>query len=240
MTNFTIAIAGISVGITAVHESTRDYCQDYLTQNAPDFSVEITQADIDRERRLSADEDILEGHAVRNHTDAVLETTAVYRKIVNRLIDYDILLFHGSTVAVDGVAYLFTAKSGTGKSTHTKRWRRLFGDRAVMINDDKPLLKISKDGVLVCGTPWDGKHKLNTNCMVPLKAICVLERGEENHIRQISPSAALPMLMQQSHRPANVLKYMDLLDGLTKHVKFYNLHCNMEDEAAKIAYEGMQ
>ena len=240
MTNFTIAIAGISVGITAVHESTRDYCQDYLTQNAPDFSVEITQADIDRERQLSADEDILEGHAVRNHTDAILETTAVYRKIVNRLIDYDILLFHGSTVAVDGVAYLFTAKSGTGKSTHTKRWRRLFGDRAVMINDDKPLLKISKDGVLVCGTPWDGKHKLNTNCMVPLKAICVLERGEENHIRQISPSAALPMLMQQSHRPANVLKYMDLLDGLTKHVKFYNLHCNMEDEAAKIAYEGMQ
>ena len=240
MTNFTIAIAGVSVGITAVHESTRDYCQDYLTQNAPDFSVEITQADIDRERQLSADEDILEGHAVRNHTDAVLETTAVYRKIVNRLIDYDILLFHGSTVAVDGVAYLFTAKSGTGKSTHTKRWRRLFGDRAVMINDDKPLLKISKDGVLVCGTPWDGKHKLNTNCMVPLKAICVLERGEENHIRQISPSAALPLLMQQSHRPANVLKYMDLLDGLTKHVKFYNLHCNMEDEAAKIAYEGMQ
>ena len=240
MTNFTIAIAGVSVGITAVHESTRDYCQDYLTQNAPDFSVEITQADIDRERQLSADEDILEGHAVRNHTDAILETTAVYRKIVNRLIDYDILLFHGSTVAVDGVAYLFTAKSGTGKSTHTKRWRRLFGDRAVMINDDKPLLKISKDGVLVCGTPWDGKHKLNTNCMVPLKAICVLERGEENHIRQISPSAALPMLMQQSHRPGNVLKYMDLLDGLTKHVKFYNLHCNMEDEAAKIAYEGMQ
>ena len=240
MTNFTIAIAGVSVGITALHESTRDYCQDYLTQNAPDFSVEVTQGDIDRERQLSADEDILEGHAVRNHSDAVLETTAVYRKIVNRLIDYDILLFHGSTVAVDGVAYLFTAKSGTGKSTHTKRWRKLFGDRAVMINDDKPLLKISKDGVLVCGTPWDGKHKLNTNCMVPLKAICVLERGEENHIRQISPSAALPMLMQQSHRPANVLKYMDLLDGLTKHVKFYNLHCNMEDEAAKIAYEGMQ
>ena len=240
MTNFTIAIAGVSVGITALHESTRDYCQDYLTQNAPDFSVEVTQGDIDRERQLSADEDILEGHAVRNHTDAILETTAVYRKIVNRLIDYDILLFHGSTVAVDGVAYLFTAKSGTGKSTHTKRWRKLFGDRAVMINDDKPLLKISKDGVLVCGTPWDGKHKLNTNCMVPLKAICVLERGEENHIRQISPSAALPMLMQQSHRPGNVLKYMDLLDGLTKHVKFYNLHCNMEDEAAKIAFEGMQ
>ena len=240
MTNFTIAIAGVSVGITAVHESTRDYCQDYLTQNAPDFSVETTQADIDRERQLSADEDILEGHAVRNHTDAILETTAVYRKIVNRLIDYDILLFHGSTVAVDGVAYLFTAKSGTGKSTHTKLWRKLFGDRAVMINDDKPLLKIGQDGVLVCGTPWDGKHKLNTNCMVPLKAICVLERGEENHIRQISPSAALPMLMQQSHRPGNVLKYMDLLDGLTKHVKFYNLHCNMEDEAAKIAYEGMQ
>ena len=80
---------------------------------------------------------------------------------------------------MDGQAVLFTAKSGTGKSTHTKLWRDLFGERAVMVNDDKPLLRILKDGVLVCGTPWDGKHRLSTNCALPLKAICILERGKK-------------------------------------------------------------
>lgn len=240
MTEFTIAIAGVCVQVRAIYKHTMAFCWEYLTEDAPDFTVEMEQEDISRERELSAREDAMEGIPVRQFTDHQLETTALYRKIVNRLIDHDILLFHGSVVAVDGAGYLFTAKSGTGKSTHTKLWRELFGDRAVMINDDKPLLKLSQDGVLVCGTPWDGKHKLNTNCMVPLKAICVLERAQENHIAQISASEALPMLMQQSHRPGNLLKYMELLDQLTKHIRFYRLQCNMDISAAKLAYEGMQ
>lgn len=70
-----------------------------------------------------------------------LETLAVYRKIVTRLVFSDILLIHGSAIAVDGKAYLFTAPSGTGKSTHTRMWREYFKDRAVMVNDDKPLNK---------------------------------------------------------------------------------------------------
>lgn len=240
MTEFTIAIAGVNIQIRTIYPTTKDFCKDYLSEGAADFAVEMMQEDISREKELAAREDALEGLPERNFHDAVLESTAVYRKIVNRLIDYDILLFHGSVVAVDGVAYLFTAKSGTGKSTHTRLWRKIFGDRAVMINDDKPLLKFTDSGVLVCGTPWDGKHHLNTNTMVPLKAICVLERSGENRIEKISASEALPMLMQQSHRPGNILKYMELLDQLTKHVQFHKLQCNMDISAAKLAYEGMQ
>lgn len=52
-----------------------------------------------------------------------------YRKIAEKLVQYDVMLFHGSAVAVDGIGYLFTAKSGTGKSTHTRLWREYFGDR---------------------------------------------------------------------------------------------------------------
>ncbi len=240
MTEFTIAIAGVRIQIRTLNRHTMGVCREYLTEGTPDFTVEMTPEDIFRERELSAKEDALEGIPVRDIHEAVLESTAVYRKIANRLIDYDILLFHGSVVAVDGVAYLFTAKSGTGKSTHTKLWRELFGERAIMVNDDKPLLKFTDSGVLVCGTPWDGKHHLNTNTMVPLKAICVLERAQENHIAKISPNEALPMLMQQSHRPGNILKYMELLDQLTKHVQFHKLQCNMDISAANLAYEGMQ
>ena len=240
MTEFVIGIAGCKVGIRSIFEETKQYCGEYLTEGTPDFTVELCQADIDREREHSDRERKLEGLMPANHSDKMLETTAVYRKIVEKLLGYDVLLFHGSVVAVDGVAYMFTAVSGTGKSTHTKLWRKLFGERAVMINDDKPLFKITPTGILVCGTPWDGKHRLNTNCMVPLKAVCVLKRGEENRICPLSAREALPVLLQQSHRPVDMLKYMELMDAVTKHVKFYELHCNMEPEAAQVAFEGMQ
>ena len=240
MTAFTIEVAGVKIHIESIYEQTRDYCEDYLCQGPADISVKITQADIDMERRYDARERNLEGKPSVHFSDAYMETLAVYRKIVNQLITHDILLFHGSVVSMDGVAYLFTAKSGTGKSTHTRLWRQEFGEKAVMVNDDKPLLKISRDAVLVCGTPWDGKHRLNTNCMVALKAICILERGERNEIFPVSAKEALPMLLQQSHRPGDIGKYMELLDTMTGAVNFYRLHCNMDPEAAHVAYNAMK
>ena len=153
------------------------------------------------------------------------------------------LRFHGSVVAVDGEGYLFTAKSGTGKSTHTRLWREVLGDRAVMVNDDKPFLCFSESGVLVCGSPWNGKHRLGANLTVPLKAVCILERGEENRIRSIAPKEALTMLVQQSNRPraAQLMpKYLELLDRLAQGTDFYRLQCNMDPEAARIAYDTMK
>jgi hypothetical protein len=172
-----------------------------------------------------------------------LETLAVYRKICTELLKRDTLLFHGSVIAVDGEGYLFTAKSGTGKSTHTSLWRQEFGERAEMINDDKPLLKIAGDTVLVCGTPWNGKHRLGCNKIVPLKAICILERDTDNHIHRISAQEALPMLFQQSFRtgePVGMVRLLDLLETIMSRTKIYRLGCNMNPEAARVAFEGMQ
>ena len=242
MTQFTIMIAEKRVCVKALYESTRNFCKDYLDDGDPDFSVYITPEDIRWEREKSAREDALEGIAVRNFSDEYLETLAVYRKIADKMLEYDTMLFHGSAIAVDGVGYLFTAKSGTGKSTHTRLWREYFGDRAVMINDDKPLLRITDNGVWVCGTPWDGKHRLSMNTTVPLAGICILERGLENCICSIAARDALYMLMQQSHRPKNpaaVMRLMDVLDKLMTKIRFFRLECNQNPDAAIVAYTGM-
>ena len=130
--------------------------------------------------------------------------------------------------------------SGTGKSPHTRYWCEVLGERAIMVNDDKPLLKISEKDALACGTPWDGKHRLSSNVCLPLKAICILERGEVNEITRISPQEALPMVFQQTYRPKNLGKYMEIIDKLAGRVEFYRLHCNMTPEAAQVAYEAMQ
>ena len=242
MTEFTLGIAGRVINVRAMFDSTGRYCEKYLCSGEPDFSVEVTPEDITFEREKSAREDALEGLPARAYSDAHLETTALLRKIAEGLFDYDTLLFHGSVVAVDGEAYLFTAKSGTGKSTHTRLWREVFGERAVMVNDDKPFLRVSETGVTACGSPWNGKHRLGTNIRVPLKAICILERGAENRIREIPPQEALHMLLQQSNRPLGARrmpKYLDLIDGLSGRVRFYRLECNMDPQAASVAYNAM-
>lgn len=240
--SFRIALAGQVIGVSALYEQTRTFCKNYLTDAPASFEVAVTPADIAYERQRSARADELEGAAVREHADPYLETLAVYRKLAQLLVQDDILLMHGAVVAVDGQAYLFTAKSGTGKTTHTRLWMRQFGDRAVMVNGDKPLLHITSEGVTVYGTPWDGKEHLSTNTSCPLKALCILTRSETNHIERISKKEALPMLCQQSYRPCSPIgtqKMLALVDRLGSSVPLYRLGCNMEPEAAKVAYHGM-
>jgi len=220
--------------IHSLHRNVHLLCREYRWDAPPDFVIETTQSDIEAERT----------HAeIASFTDGYLETLAVYRKIADRMLDCDTLLVHGSCVAVDGIGYLFTAKSGTGKSTHTRLWRELFGSRAVMVNDDKPLIRVTESGAIAYGTPWNGKHGLGENIAVPLRAICILSRAAENHIEPTDKNRALPMLLQQTYRPADasgMTKMLTLTSRLANTVNLYRLGCNMETEAAEIAYRGMK
>ncbi len=266
MKSFTIRLAGQYFTICPVCDYIREYCRDYIVADVTGQSgiadgdteytstgvgdittesvtrIRITQSDIDFEREKSAKEDIKEGIPIRHFSDAYLETLAVYRKIADYLLSCDTLLFHGSVIAVDGEGYLFTAKSGTGKSTHTRLWREYFGERAVMVNDDKPLLHVTDSGVTAYGTPWDGKHRLSTNIAVPLKGICILTRDIKNHIEQAESHAAYPMIVQQTNRSLSsdgMKQTLSLIDRMLNVVPVYRLGCNMDTEAARMAYEGM-
>ena len=224
--------AGKTVEVNSLHEAVHRYCAAYRTDAPADFSVTISQEDIEYERAREE---------TPGHADAYLEELAVYRKVSEKMPYYDTILFHGSVIAVDGAAYVFTAKSGTGKSTHTALWRRLFGDRAVMVNDDKPLLHVG-DVVTAYGTPYDGKHKLSNKIAVPVKAVCILERAEENSIVKITRSEAYPMLVQQAYRPVDIAamqKTLSLIDKMADSVELFRLGCNMDPDAARVAYEGM-
>ena len=242
MVDFTMQVAGCVIRVCAGFESTKHFCAEYLCQAEADFAVTVTADDICRERQISARQGQPEGISPEDIPEAYLEVLALHRNIAERLFDFDALMFHGSVVAVDGAGYLFAAPSGTGKSTHTRLWRQLLGEKAVMINDDKPMLRMAEGQVLAYGTPWNGKHRLSTNTSVPLRAICILERCEENSICQIPVKDALVSLLQQSNRPMDskkMPKYMEILDKLAQGVRFYRLKCNMDPEAAQIAYDAM-
>ena len=66
---------------------------------------------------------------------------------------YGAFLMHAAVVEVDGIAYVFTAPSGTGKSTHVQLWLDHFGPRARVLNGDKPLFRFEGNTLYACGTP---------------------------------------------------------------------------------------
>ena len=237
-------IADKIIEIDSLYARVHEYCKDYLVSGqAHDFSVKTTPEDIVYERERNARTAELEGRRKYNSSDEYLEELAVYRKIAEKMPDYDTFLFHGSCVAVDNEAYLFAAVSGTGKSTHARLWREYLGERAVMVNDDKPLIRVNDSGVTVFGTPYNGKHRLGKNIAVPLKAVCILERAKENHIHRITFADAYPLLLQQCYRPSDsaaLAATLRLIDRMSENTAFWRLGCNMDISAAELAYHTMK
>ena len=230
-------VAGLATYVQPMFFSTREYCRLYLTERNPEFFVEVSQEDLVRQQAALDQEADQEGLRRRKFTDYFLERTVIQEKIAEKLLERRTLLLHGSTVAVDGQAYLFTAPCGTGKSTHTRLWRELFGDRAMMVNDDKVFLQLRQDGVWAYGSPWTGKHGIGTNISVPLKGICFLQRGTENRIQKALPEKWQPELIHQCFMPEQ--RYFPLVSQLAQMIPLWEMSCTKDPQAATIAYEAM-
>ena len=240
MAEFLLEIAGQIAAINSLFESTPHHFAKYLTDRKAGFSIRIYEEDLRFEQADADAEAAEEGFRRRVFPDPFLERAAIQRKFAEHLLSRNILLAHGSAVAVDGYGYLFTARSGTGKSTHTRLWREQFGDRAAMINDDKPFLQLTGENVLIHGSPWSGKHGLDSNVCVPLKGICLLERGSENVIRPAAPEEVRELLKGFRPRtPEQAEHYEALLTKLLECVSLWRMDCNKEKEAAQIAYTAM-
>ena len=242
MAEFRIKIAGCTAKVQSLFASTKDYCSKYLTADMPDFSVCVSREDLAREQALLDQEADEEGLRRRIFADPFLERAAIQRKIAENLLSYGVLLIHGSAIAMDDKGYLFTAKTGTGKSTHTRLWRQVFGSRAVMVNDDKPFLRFSDDGIFLCGAPWSGKHGLDTNIVVPLQGICILERGTENRIVPITADAAKDFLRHQCQAPLDPenIPAFDRLTQALLSAPLWQMQCTISQDAPSLAHEAMK
>ena len=235
--DFTVCLAGKNIAVSSLYDEVYDFCHDYLTDVPADISVSVTPEDINYEKIVNIREAQIEGIPAVDYPDSYLETLAVYRKIVTKLLDFDTYLMHGAVVAVGDKAWLFTAPSGTGKTTHINLWLNNIPGSYV-VNGDKPLIHIG-DECTVYGTPWAGKEGMNRNVGVKLCGIVILNRGLENQIKKVPMTQILPVLIQQSYRPkekTELEKTLSLLGRLGKKIPMYLLYCNMDPEAAFVAY----
>ncbi len=230
---FSIKIADIVVEIQNRFRYVEDFCRDYRVEGEKaEFSVSATEEEIDEELKI-AGVDLPRAYA---------EATCIHRQIARRLSEFDAFLLHSAVISCDGVGYAFAARSGVGKSTHILLWMKTFGERVRVVNGDKPILRLVDGKFRVYGTPWCGKEGLGENTSCVLGALCFLERGKENQIARVTSDEALVRLFSQVYLPEDAAASaatLDLLDRFIQKTGFYLLHCNMEDEAALVAYHGM-
>lgn len=231
--NFIVKLADICIEINSVYPELKNFLKDYLVSDTtPDFSITINEDEILAEREATSD---------KQFSSTYLETLATLRKLAEILPSYNRILMHGASISYHGQAYLFTAPSGTGKSTHIRLWKKYLGDDVKIVNGDKPF--ISLDGEpSIYGSPWAGKENWHRNCCMPLKGICFVQRGTENSIRNIEPFECLSLLFKQVYLPSSAKAAgltLELVDALTKKVPLYLLTCDMSEEAVQCSFEGL-
>ena len=236
-----VELAGVPMEIRTRYQTNVDFFRDFRTERPPALTLIPTLRDIRRayEAFLAA---VPPGETAPGYCFWFLENAAIHRLAAEALAARDVLLFHGSALALDGQAYLFAAPSGTGKSTHARLWRERFGPRCVMINDDKPLLRFTEEGVRVCGSPWMGKHGLGGNISAPLRAVARIVRAPETEVRPMTGPEAVKLALEQSFRPddpALARATLALRLSLAARVPFYRLACNLAPEAAELAAAGL-
>ena len=225
-------IADVTVEMEPIHERVIKNAEPYLSDAA------TAQINI----KTSADD--IRSIAEHNGLDdlEICEYLLLGQRFCRYLLEYDGMQLHSSAVVVDGRAYLFSADSGTGKSTHTSLWKQIFGERAQIINDDKPAIRLI-DGVFYAyGTPFCGKDDININARAPIAGICFIERGEVNEIHRIGVEETLPLIMKQIYLPRkseNMDKLLSLIEKICLLVPTYKLKGNMSVDAAKTSYCAM-
>ena len=244
---FTAEMADVPFEVRCYRSETETLLKDYRSDKAPAFVIDLADSECDWVReKVTALWDRQEDPCAAFRTtdrEAFIEEETFHWMLDQKLSPYGVFQFHGSAICLDGEAYIFTAASGTGKSSHTRLWREAFGDRVWMINDDMPYLRIFDDCVRAYGTPWNGKHRLGCSGSAPVKAIAWLRRDEENHIERLPKETAFAVVMKETFRLPDKAWYarmMAQIKTVLDTVPFYKLRCNMDPEAAEIALRGMK
>lgn len=238
MDKFTIQIARTNLGILAEFGSTREYFKDYIVGAAPEVMLSVSAFERQREQVLLDEEAHREKLRRREFSQPFLERSGFLRKTAAALLEKDILLLHGSSLIVDGKAYLFTADCGVGKSTHARLWRTLLGERAQILNDDRAFIDLAQP-VTAYSCPWSGKHGLQNNLSAPLGGICILTRGAVNKITPISRDEGIKALTKQIFIPDGQTDLSAFAHRLFRAVPVRHLQCTKDLQAAELSYQTM-
>lgn len=224
---FYVKVAEVVFGITANYIATREFFREFLVEEDAEYEkISIDKAEICEFIKQYPSFDMEMG-----------ERAIVKYKMDSILVKYDTFPVHASALSYKGKAYMFTALSGVGKSTHAKLWKDSFGDDVVMINDDRPYIKIIGDKVYAYSHPQSGKHNIYTNTASEICVISKIVRDDSNFIKPISKGMFFPFMVQQTYTMDEIRttsKIISMIKKVLDHVDVFEVHCNTDMNAARI------
>ena len=231
MIRFKIKIANKVIEVNAFNETTKKYCKDFLCESNPDYSLTMTKEDLENEVLMSTD-----GKTYVNE-----EISALYRKIADTLVNDNILVFHGSSFRYKDNAFIVTARSGVGKSTHTSLLKEYLKDEFEYINDDKPLIEIKDNNLMLHSSPWNGKERRGNNISSLLRSVIFLNRADLNtYSPLVNKEDIYFRLLSQIYIPKDKIKAkkaLELIDVIVKSIIYYEINVNKDISAAIMTYE---
>lgn len=228
-------VAGLIVELHTRSQYMQGYCKDFIVEPCvADIVIELNDEILSKEQKYDPECTI--------DRISLCERTASFRFLNDNIYKYNAFVFHAAAFSADERGIALCAKSGTGKTTHLNLWMDLLGNRMKIINGDKPIVRIKDETPYIYGAPWSGKERLHSNAFAPLTDICFIERSPTNEVVKLEgPEIAqrLSSQMAQSQNPAVIFKNMEFIENLKKQCNFYIIRCNMEIEAAQVAYKAI-
>ncbi len=217
------SICGLNVEMSPRYNELLDRAAPFLSRDsAVDISIKLKDADM---------------QALAQQTGLSVPLAEYQLSCVEfckHLLYYSGFVLHASAVLYKDFVYLFSAPSGIGKSTHAALWVKNI-EGAVIINDDKPAIRIIDGVPYAYGTPWCGSGYGRINACGVVKALYFLRRAEFNYVKPMNKSKTPYLLLESMMRPDDS-HGMDALFGSLQSfldkVSVLSLDCNMQDEAA--------
>lgn len=223
-------IAEKRVDIKNKFEFTTKFCKSYLSKD------QTSKADIEIE--LTEEEFLTEKNGSSSYSDGYVENIAIYRKLCNKFVEFDRFIFHGAVLEYENNGYIFTGRSGSGKTTHTSLWLENVKG-AKILNGDKPIVAIDGDKLVAYGTPWNGKEGRGYNGKAEIKCLCFIDQAKENKIVELNDEEKVSSVFKQILIPKNAFGVEKTLEFANKLVSLpiYRLYCDISEDAVKTSFE---
>lgn len=180
----------------------------------------------------------------RNNAAGGISPKVVLRgmELTHRITQQAGFLLHAAHISHNGKAILFTAPSGTGKSTQAALWEKHMG--AEVINGDRAIVKREGSGFFAWGVPFSGSSQISKQSHLPLGAIVYLKQSEKNSAKRLTGLAAFKAIWEGCSLDTwcreDVAKLTDTVLCAAKQANIYLLECTPTEEAVQVLNEMLE
>lgn len=198
--------------------------------------------------KWNEDFSVADAYAIDTFNESGLEIGIKFFIIIRHILWYAIikhkgLMLHSSAISYKGRGILFSAPSGTGKSTQSSLWKQEFKDDVIIVNDDTPFIRNFDGTSYVYGCPWSGKTDINEQMKVPVFAVVSVKQGKENKIKELTATEGFFRIFNETKKPVESKMLdmaMDNVITFLSNVKVYELTCRPDSDAVYTLKEALK